>query len=197
MRTAVIALVIVTAGLMCGCIKYTRPQTVGQQLAPDQRDFEALWQRSLDVLKDYNFAVDRQDRRAGIITTMPLVARQWFEFWRPDAVSNRDVLEGTVQTIYRTATVRVNPSSAGNYRVTVEIAVSRSDRPQPAIQSVSDAYNMFVLPGGDEHSHGPALGYAMVGQTTPTLAPNSVVVLGKDAALAREISDKISRATAR
>jgi len=56
---------------------------------------------------------------------------------------------------------------------------------------------MFVLPGGDEHSHGPALGYAMVGQTTPTLAPNSVVVLGKDAALAREISDKISRATAR
>jgi hypothetical protein len=199
MKARAPVVIVLAASLLGGCVGYTKPMPRSEQLTAEQRRFEALWQGSLDALREYGFAVDRQDRRAGVITTNPLVAPGWFEFWRPDAVRPGDVVEGTVQTIYRTATVRIVPAAPGeqNYRADVEVAVARSSRAEAEVRSTSEAYNMFVLPGGDEQAHRPMLGYAMMGLTAPAVDPNSVVPLAKDRALAERLTREISWAASK
>jgi len=200
MRTgASAAITVMIAAVLHGCVSYTEPVKRSGQMTPAQRNFEAAWQGSQDALRDYGFTLDRQDRRAGVITTKPLLARHWFEFWRRDAGSSREVLEGTVQTVHRTASVRIvrTAPEAENYRVSVEVVVSRSSGTRMVGRSASDAYEMFVLPGGEDHSHKPMLGYAMMGPTTPVMDPNTVVASGQDRSLADRIAAEISRAASR
>ena len=49
------------------------------------RDFQLLWNACEETARDYGFALDRQDYRGGVITTVPLVSKQFFVFWRIDA----------------------------------------------------------------------------------------------------------------
>lgn len=56
-------------------------------------EFEATWDAAIAALGKYRFRVDRADRRAGVITTFPLVGRHWFEFWRRDATTRTDVAQ--------------------------------------------------------------------------------------------------------
>jgi len=191
---ATVLVVACGAGLLCGCVKYTKPVAAAPKLTPAQRNFEALWQGSLDVLRDYGFTVDRQDRREGIITTRPLVGRQWFEFWRKDAATPYDVLEGSLQTIYRTALVRIwaTDPNTGNYQAGVEVVLTRSDKEQSAVETVSDAYGMFTMPGGEDAITRPKLGYTTLGTTLLEPDPNSVVGLAKDPVLSAKLANEIS-----
>jgi len=141
---------VVAAGL-AGCAKHTLPAAPQEELTDAQRNFEALWQASREVLRRYDFPLDRQDRRDGVITTLPLTGKQFFEFWRHDAVGSADEAESTVQTLYKRATVRIRRSSdeADTYQAEVIVQVYRSDRPQPQVTSTSEAYSLFRLPGDD------------------------------------------------
>ena len=141
----------VAAAGFAGCAKHTLPVAPQEQLTDAQRNFEALWLASREVLQRYDFPLDRQDRRDGVITTLPLTGKQFFEFWRHDAVGQADEAESTIQTLYKRATVRIRPASpkAGTYRAEVVVRVYRSDRPQPQVTSTSEAYSLFRLPGDD------------------------------------------------
>ena len=112
--------------------------------------FNAVWDGALEILRERDFRIDRTDRRAGVITTFPLLGRHWFEFWRGDAVARRDVAEGTVQTIYRQVTVTIRPvKGAGDdpfYTADVAVQTSRSDLPNVRITSTSEAYELFTEP---------------------------------------------------
>ncbi|MFP3937946.1 MAG: hypothetical protein ACLFVW_06355, partial [Phycisphaerae bacterium] len=130
-----------------GCAKHTEPIVSAEQMRSGEPEFLAMWDAAKDVLREYRFELDRQDRRAGIITTEPLLGRHAPEFWRKDAVTKGAVLEGTLQTIYRTATVEI-VSDNGEYRPVVRVDVSRSDRQTPQVTSTSEAIALFRLPGG-------------------------------------------------
>jgi hypothetical protein len=139
--------------------------------------FNALWAAGLEVLRDFNFRPDRTDRREGLMTTFPLTGAYGLECWRPDAVTRRDRLEGSLQTIYRQATVRIRPADeppattapasgpadapAGparfaGYRVEVTVTVQRSDGPVPQMTSASEALRSLQAPPG------PGAGRAVV-----------------------------------
>ncbi len=152
MRLKGLALVTLAAGVLAIGCNYTTPVGSPIQMTPAQKDYEAIWQASRSVLHDYYFTLDRQDRRAGIISTLPLVGRQFGEFWRKDAASEAELRENALQTIYRTATVTISelPDRSGAYQVTVQVNVARSDRPEPQISSTSDAMGLFAATG--EHS---------------------------------------------
>lgn len=149
MRSLATTCILVLALLGGGC-NYTTPAAPAPPMTPAQRDFETIWQASRSVLQGYYFTLDRQDRRAGIITTMPLVGRQFGEFWRKDAVTSTELLENTLQTIYRSTVVTISeaPDQPGSYEVTVQVNVARSDRAEPQITSTSDAYSLFAPTGG-------------------------------------------------
>ncbi len=132
--------------LAIGCeVKYTEPAHPAVAQSAKEREFEAVWQASKDVLRDHHFQLDRQDRRAGVITTLPMTGAYILEPWRQDAVRPNDLAEGTVQTVIRTARVRVRPGEGAGalYTVDVDVLIERTNRPQPEVTSTSEAYALF------------------------------------------------------
>ena len=147
MKSAVAILIVSTVLAAPGCgVSYTEPQVPAEiPNSQAQQNFDALWRGSLAVLRDYRFRIDRQDRRVGIITTRPMMARHWFEFWRGDAVSNYDVLEGSLQTVMRRAEVHIipRPDHPDQYEPVVTVEVTRPDRQGLEIIAASEAYGRF------------------------------------------------------
>jgi len=109
--------------------------------------FEALWDASQTVLGRYQFPIDRVDRRAGLITTGPITGQYVTEFWRRDAATDEALAEGTLQTIYRSAEVRIRREADGEFRPEVRVQTQRSNRAMPQITSASEAIALFRLPG--------------------------------------------------
>jgi hypothetical protein len=181
------------AGLSAGCANYTQPAGQQPQQTLAQQNFETMWSGSLEVLRKYNFNVDRQDRRAGLITTHPMIGQQWFEFWRKDAVTRRDVAEGSLQEIYRIATIRIQPCSDGSsqYAANVEVMTERSDRTDREIDSVTQVYRMFILSGNTRDRHEMLLERRTGDDPKAVIAP-----LGRDKELEAKIAADIAKQTA-
>ncbi len=170
-----------------GCARHTEPIVPAEQMRVGEPEFAVVWEATTDVLRRYNFKLDRQDRRAGIITTEPLLGRHWFEFWRKDAVTSHSVAEGTAQTIYRTVTVEIARSD-GQYEPVVRVELTRSDRPEPQVTSTSEAFGLFHLPGDGGHRRRVGEGDPE-GQDSPTLTP-----LGRDEDLEQVLLAEIRQA---
>jgi len=168
--------------LPMGCQpKYTRPIVEPRPLTDKQRGFERLWQASRNVLISYHFHIDRQDPRAGVITTWPMTGKQIFEVWRKDAARIGEAGESTLQTIYRAVKVTIRATAEGqDYEPIVEVFVSRSDKPTNSVTSTSDAYDMFTKRRKRRKLTGPReAGY--------------LVALGNDRALEAKLTAEILR----
>lgn len=187
------------AGVMAGCSpNFSQPVLPPPQLTPAQQDFEAHWQASLDVLRKYDFVTEPsygavQNRRDGLIQTLPMVGRHWFEPWRKDAATRFDMWEGTLQTIYRTATVSIVPTApdAETFTVKVVVDVDRSDRIRPAMTSTTDIHGMFATPGSMATEKRLM---ADLEEEDETLAGQKIpqtVELGEDKALAAKLEQAI------
>ena len=109
MGERLLKLILPVLAAAAGCATHTRPAPGVSTAVEADPGFEALWRAAEDVLQEYRFRIDRKDRRAGVITTHPLLGRHGLEFWRKDATTWREVLEGTLQTIYRSVTVQILP----------------------------------------------------------------------------------------
>jgi hypothetical protein len=190
---AVSAFAILAAG--CAAKPLSPAPTV---LAARDRAFEAVWQAAEEVLREHRFTIDRADRRDGVITALPLLSRHGLELWRKDAVTDRDRLEGTLQTIYRQVTVRLrrrDPAKdkdlpQGEYVADVAVRVTRSNKPALQVTSAADAYDLFFAPGAIGRS------YAEAGCTAA--APRQEKVdLGRDENLEAVLRGRIHRAAAK
>jgi len=135
--------------LFSGCANYTTPIVSESDLTPAERNFNVVWRGTMDTLTELGFTVDQQDRREGLMATLPLTGQQWFEFWLQDAATPRDVAEGSLQTIYRTVRVYVEPVTGveGQFAARVEVIASRSERTVAPMTNTVQAYNLFAIPG--------------------------------------------------
>lgn len=126
-----------------GCQQPTQPKgPTDTQLTG--ADFEQLWQTGLEVLRRYNFRPDRQDRRAGVITTLPTTGAQWFEFWRPGIHGGFEAAEANLHTVRRQATVRILPAAEqGQLYVSVQVDVYRYAAPERQVTTASGALQIF------------------------------------------------------
>ncbi len=140
MRTNAIILVVLAATL-AGCApSYTEPIVAPAKLTGEQQAFEDVWQATLTTLRTYNFELDRQDRRAGTITTEPLLGKHITEFWRKDAATGSDAWESTVQTIYRIARVDIHrtDSAGGAFEPKVQVSTYRSNLKRQRVGGAND-----------------------------------------------------------
>lgn len=177
------AVMVLAAAAFAGCAAGNDPMVRVGPDTPDQRAYDAMWQASVDVLSRYGFAIDRQDRWAGVITTEPMTGKSIMEFWRRDAATSADVWESTFQTIYRTVEVQIRRSESGSYSPVVRVAFSRSARAQPLIHNDSEAQSMF--------RESPARRQRRELNAKPTTQPDRPVAIGEDAALAEKIAAEI------
>jgi hypothetical protein len=88
-------------------------------------NFQKLWDTSETVARQYLFSIDLRDFRQGLLTTQPMVSKQWFEPWRKDAGTFRDVEENSLGAIRRTIHFQFARNLDGTYTVTPKVVVER------------------------------------------------------------------------
>ncbi len=139
-------IIMLTAAFSCtGCAPTGGP--VASPTGVADENFNAVWDATNEVLREYRFFIDRADRREGVITTFPMIGRHWFEFWRKDAITQRDLAEGTLHTVYRQVTVNIRRrDDSEGYTAAVRVLTSRSDLVNPQVTSTSEAFDMFLNP---------------------------------------------------
>jgi hypothetical protein len=170
-------------------------------LPPSDRDF--VFDQIVDVVDDY-FEIDHEERLKvvgtepveGRIDTFPLTGATLLEPWRRDSVGFYERLESTLQSIRRTANVRIIPNATGAPGYLVDVAVWKEleDVPQPIQASAGAAtfrYDTSLqrdtefdtdpnrIPGDPARPNGPR---------TPTIG---WIPLGRDPNLEQAIIGKI------
>jgi hypothetical protein len=183
---ATAALIALAAAALTGCAAGRDPEVRIAPDTPEQRAYDAMWRASRDVLWQYGFSVDRQDRWAGVITTRPMTGKSILEVWRRDAATSADVWESTFQTIYRAAEVQICRDDAGGYYPLVHVSISRSEKIEPQIVNDSEAQSMF--------RESPVRRQRKELREKPTTQPDRPVSLGYDAALGSKIAAEIRAA---
>ncbi len=200
MKKAAILALPMTLALTAGCARHTTPVTPRPELTPAEKNFNAVWEASFDTLRENRFRIDRLDRRAGLITTLPMVGMHAAEFWRDDAVTARDKAESTLQTLYKKAVVEISRTGpeAITYQADVKVEVYRSDHPSPQLTSTSEAIDMFYLPSGFAQAPRSLLinkGADEEGRPAPASA--WIVSLGRDRNLEVVLEAQIEAGTSR
>jgi hypothetical protein len=134
--------------LLCGCHAPAPPPPDGHsaiqlQLA-DAAEFDRLWDVTTTVLRNHEFYPVREDRASGLIVTTPVTSQQWFEFWRHDVDDADSLVEASVHTVRRAATVRIDRGSVPEtYLLVVQIDKQRLSLPDRQITAPGSAYGAF------------------------------------------------------
>ncbi len=89
------------------------------------QDFQKLWDSCESVAYGYLLKIERRDYRHGLMTTKPEISKQWFEFWRKDGPTNRDVEEASLGGIRRTVYFQFTQNLDGSYTVAPKVIVER------------------------------------------------------------------------
>lgn len=113
------------------------PPTPANTVVIPPIDAEAVWKKMVDVTDDF-FKVQSEQRvvfsngvpTEGRIDTFPQTGATLLEPWRGDSVGFRERLESTLQSIRRTATMRLIPDPAG-WRIEVVVNKELENLPRP------------------------------------------------------------------
>ena len=89
------------------------------------RDFTTMWNAAEQVAHDYYFKIDLRDFRGGQLVTEPLIGKQFFELWKKDSATGRDVAESTLDSIRRTVHFQFTQNEGGTYTVTPKVVVEK------------------------------------------------------------------------
>jgi hypothetical protein len=118
--------------LVCGCATFSPSSPpVANPIVIRASDGELVWERTVDVVHQYLFEIERENRLDGIIETKYQTGASLLEPWHPDSVGKANRLESTLQSIRRKAFVSVTPVDGG-FLVGVEAVKELEDVPRAA-----------------------------------------------------------------
>jgi hypothetical protein len=196
-------LIVVLLSLAGGCANYTQPLAPSREMSVSEQNFEMVWQASVGTLHEYDFTTSpvrggveekqfdpKTGQWTGAIRTLPMTGKQWFEFWRHDAATGRDLAESSLQGIYRTAivTIKPKPDAPRQYAAIVTVETTRSDRPPTNSAVLPGSYSRYV-----GMSNPRSQDRFLSEQQEQLLESNAVITpLGRDKKLEDKISAKIT-----
>ncbi|MHC4063695.1 MAG: hypothetical protein ACYSUQ_04535 [Planctomycetota bacterium] len=168
-----------------GCHRPLQPgePTAQQAYVADEAGFDRLWASCQEVLRRHRFRLDRVDRRSGTITTLPETSQSFFEFWRHDVDTAFDLMEATMRTVRRKATVQVDREAADpTTRVAVTVQRETFATPERQFNSSAAALRVFgeELPG-------------VSGEPYLSRADDYWIDDGRDGAMEQRMLDRILR----
>ncbi|WP_010587012.1 hypothetical protein [Schlesneria paludicola] len=92
---------------------------------------EEAWERTVDVVHDYLFEIERENKLGGVIETRYKTGASMLEPWHPDSVGSANRWQSTLQSIRRKAYIHFTPAPGG-YMVGVEAIKELEDVPRAA-----------------------------------------------------------------
>jgi len=136
----ILALTTLAAGCQTPATVWTGHTRSPNPLAVGMGNDDILWERTVDVLHDFQFHVVREDRLARVIETEYKVGSGLLEPWHHDSVGAHRRLESSLQSIRRRVRITLLPNELqGTYAVTVEAFQEREDLPGIAANSAGAA----------------------------------------------------------
>jgi hypothetical protein len=143
-------------------------------------DFQRLWEACANTVRNYQFTLDRQDYRNGVLTTQPVISKQIFEPWRRDAGTFHAIMQSTLDTIRRTIRFDFVRADNGSYIARPKVLVERLSQLQRRITSASEYTLVFTAPGAN------------------TTTDQGVIIparywyaIGRDEAMERDLADSV------
>jgi hypothetical protein len=115
-RLVLAATLLLPAG--CQMLAVRAPVGTPQPLFVASSNPEFVWERVVDVLHDYPFEIERENKLDGIIETKYRIGSTLLEPWSHDSPGLRNRLESGIQTVRRKVFVTMTPADGG-YIVTV------------------------------------------------------------------------------
>lgn len=141
---------------------------------------EDAWERTVDVVHDYLFEIERENKLGGILETRYKTGASALEPWHGDSVGLDNRLESTLQSIRRKAYVSVTPVEGG-FLIGVEAHKELEDVAKAAnLQGAATFLDDNIL-ARDLN--------AVVGQATPS----GWISKGRDEALEQSMLKTINR----
>ena len=111
----------------------------------DARAFDPLWNTCRRVTEGIGFTIDRTDYRDGLLTTLPLTSKQFFEFWRGDVVTVHDLNQSSLGTMRRTVRWQIRHRADGSYEAEPKVIVERYVSVERRITNVAQYRDIFSI----------------------------------------------------
>lgn len=149
-------------------------------------NYDGVWERTVDVLHDYQFPVEQENKIDGVIRTEFKVGSSLLEPWHYDSVGFANRLESSLQSIRRQVIVHVTPAEGG-YFVGVEAF--------KFLEDLAGGYAETTVGGATFDENRPLardLGAAL-GQSSPS----GWVLMGRDPALEQALLQSLQARYAR
>ena len=146
-------------------------------------DFDSLWNACRDAVVADGFSVDRTDYREGLLTTLPLVSKQAYEFWRNDVVDARDLAQSSLGTMRRTVWITIKRLPDGTFQATPKAVVERYATVERRVTSAAQYRDIFSIRLLDV--------YRDVEQTGVPIPAEYYYAIGRDHALEKHLVQSI------
>lgn len=109
-------------------------------LTIDAREYDRMYDASVEVLRDHGFRVDRQDYRFGRLTTTPKGSATALEPWRGDNSNLQLAAMSTLSDIRRRTMIYIDPLAGADDQA----AADGSASPQNVNTATADGYEMRI-----------------------------------------------------
>src|SRR5580698_6677174 len=104
----------ILASFLTGCVAMdAHGPSVANPIFIRANNPEDAWERTVDVVHDYLFEIERENKLGGVIETQYKTGASVLEPWHPDSVGPANRLESTLQSIRRKAFIRFTPAPGG------------------------------------------------------------------------------------
>ncbi len=112
-------------------------------------DFDKLWNACRSALVADGFLIDRTDYRDGVMTTLPLPSKQFYEVWKGDVVTVHDLAQSSLGTMRRTVRIDIRHGDDGEFHAAPKVVVDRFSLLARRITSVAQYRTVFSLTTND------------------------------------------------
>lgn len=125
-------LTLILATVLSGCVSMDGSgPPIANPVFIRANNSEEAWERTVDVVHDYQFEIDRENKLGGVIETRYKTGASALEPWHADSVGKINRLQSTLQSIRRKAYIHFTPAPGG-YLVGVEAIKELEDVPRAA-----------------------------------------------------------------
>ena len=101
-------------GLLSGCATLPgQAPVVSNPIFVRANNSDEAWERTVDVVHDYLFEIERENKLGGVLETRYKTGANSFEPWHRDSVGAVNRAESTLQSIRRKAFLSVTPVEGG------------------------------------------------------------------------------------
>lgn len=181
-NNSMVTLATMVVATMSGCATISGPAaTVSNPVFVRANNHEEAWERTVDVVHDYLFEIERENKLGGVLETRYKTGANLFEPWHRDSVGARNRAESTLQSIRRKAYLSVTPVDGG-FMVGVEAHKELEDVARAANSAGAAT---FLDNSPLQRDLNP-----VVGQATPS----GWIARGRDVALEQSMLLSINRA---